>query len=150
MALTTAQLQTWKTDILARAGVDFDLADHGAVAAYYNASAGAGFYWRKSIALAELNTAIDWAAFIGLTALAQNAYMAMTQSGAVDATAANIRSGFAAIFPNAGGTAATLTALTAVAKTVPTRLEALFTVSNICAIERQAVDPSMVALALGA
>jgi hypothetical protein len=145
-----AQLQVWQADILARAGVDFDLADHGEVAAFYNESSGTGFYWRSRVDLEELNTAIDWAAFAGLTAQVQNTYMAMTQGGSIDATSANIRNGFVAVFPDAGGTAATLAALVALASRVPTYLEALFTVSNVCAVEGQRADPALVALALGA
>jgi hypothetical protein len=73
------------------------------------------------IMVRELNTAIDWSAFALLSVAKQNAYMAMTQGGFVDGTAANVRSGFNTVF----GAGVTLDALTAIAQRNATRLEAL-------------------------
>jgi hypothetical protein len=74
----------------------------------------------------------------------QNAYLALIQ-GAIDATNANIRAGFGAIF---GGTS--VTNLTALAQRVPTRFEALFTTAQVSAAFGQSVTVADVAAALGA
>lgn len=124
--MTPAQLTTFKAAIALNAA-SYNQADLGSVATWFNTSSGAGFYWRPSITIAELNTAIVWSEFAALTALLQNTYMAMIQAGVVDATSLNIRNGFSTIF-----SAVSLTNLTAIAKRVPTRLEALFTTANLC------------------
>ena len=126
--MTPAQLSTFKTAILANAA-SYNIADHGSITAWFNTSSGAGFYWRSLIPIAELNTAIVWTEFAALSALLQTTYMAMITAGAVDATSANIRGGFSTVFL---GTS--LTNLTALAKRVPTRLEALFTNANVCSL----------------
>jgi hypothetical protein len=141
--MTPAQIATFKADILAKAGSSFVLADQGAVSAYYN-STGTGFFWRPSVPVGEMNTAIVWSEFVALTSQVQAGYQALTQGGTVDTTSANIRSGFSTIF--AGLT--TLTNLTAIAKKVPTNFEALFTASNICALPGVTVTPALVAQAL--
>jgi hypothetical protein len=143
---TAAQLASLKTAVQGDANLAAarGAGDHGAIAAYYNA-AGSGTIWRPSISVAELNTAIDWAAFAALTALKQATYQAMTQGGFVDATSANVRNGFNAVF----GAGATLTALTNLAQRVPTRFEALFAASQVSAVYGQQVSVSDIALALG-
>lgn len=131
--LNSAQLATFKAAIVADPNIAAELAalDDAAIAAYYNApSSPAVSLWRPNIPVAELNTAVDWSAFAGLTALKQNTYFAMTQPGFVDATAVNIRNGFGTVF----GTSTTLTALTALAQRTATRFEALFTTANVCAL----------------
>lgn len=142
--MTPAQRQALKADVLAKAGASFNVLDHGAVAAYYNASAAVGYYWRPSIGVAELNTAIVWSEFVALPVATQNAYLALTQGGTVDATNANVRSGFASIF----AATVSLTNLVAISKARPTNLQSLFTAANICALPGAALAAGDVALVL--
>lgn len=123
MALTAAQLTSFKTAINADAAIGADVAagNHSNIADYYNANHATRLVWKDKIMVRELNTAIDWTAFALLTAQKQNCYLAMTQGGFVDGTAANVRAGFSSIF----GNGATLTALTALAQRIATRFEAL-------------------------
>jgi hypothetical protein len=143
--MTPSQLSTFKTAITGDANVAAALAagDHGAIAAYYN-GAGAGTIWRPSIAVSELNTAIVWSEFVALTQGQRDAYFALTNGATIDATNANIRAGFSAIF---AGTS--LTNLTALAKRVPTRFEALFATSQVSQVFGQTVSVADVAAALG-
>jgi hypothetical protein len=129
--LTTAQLQTFKTAILGDGNLTAFLSagDMTSIAAYYN-SPGTGFIWLPSITTSLLNDAIVWSEFASLTVAQQNTYMAMIVVGTVDATQANIRTGFSTIF--SGKT--TLSNLTALAQRVPTRFESLFTLSNVCSL----------------
>lgn len=145
MALTPAQLATFKAAINADANLAAARAagDQGAIAAYYN-GAGAGTIWRPSVSAKELNTAIVWSQFIALPVATQNGYFAMLQAGAIDATSANIRTGFASLF-----TGQSLTNLTAIAQRTPTVFEALFTTSQVCTVFGQAVSVADVAAALG-
>lgn len=145
--MTPVQLTSFKNAILADASLAAARAagDHGAIAAYYNAPA-TGFVWRPSISPVELNTAVDWAAFAALTAIKQNAFSAMIAGGTLDATSANIRAGFQAVF----GAGATLTAVTALAQRVPTRFEALFAVSNVTPVFGQVVTVADIVAAMGA
>jgi len=143
--MNAAQLTAFKAAILA----DSSLAaartagDHGAIAAYYQ-GAGSGTVWRPVVTTAELNTAIVWTEFIALSVQVQNAYIALIQAGSVDATSANVRAGFSAIF-----TGTSLANLTAIAKRVPTRFEALFSVANVCSVFGQTVAAADIAAALG-
>ena len=118
--------------------------DHGAISAYYN-GVDTGFYWRSAISIGELNTAIVWSEFLLLTQAQRDAYTALTQAGSVDATSANVRNGFSAVF----GASSSFTNLTAVAKKTPTKLEALFTTANLCALPGASASPALVIEALG-
>lgn len=142
--MTPAQLSTFKAAILADANLVAARAagDMGAMATYYNA-AGTGTIWRPSISVAELNTAIVWSEFIALTQGQRDAYRALI-SGAIDATNANVRAGFAAIFSGQS-----LTNLSALAQRVPTRFEQLFVVSQVTPVFGQTVSVADVAAALG-
>lgn len=146
MALSTAQLATFKSAILGDAALSNarNAGDQGAIAAYYNAP-GAGSIWRPNIGASELNTAIIWSEFTTLTIVVQNAYFALLQAGVIDATNANVRAGFATVF--SGKT--TLTNLTSLAARTPTKFEALFTTSNVCSCFGQTVTVADVAQALG-
>lgn len=146
MAFTTAQLATFKAAILADANLAAAriAGNHGAIAAYYN-GAGTGTIWRPSISATELNTAIVWSEFIALTAVTQNAYLALLQAGAIDATSANVRGGFVSIFP----VGVSRTNLTALAQRVPSVFEALFITAQVCALFGQTVTVADVAAALG-
>lgn len=126
--MTPAQLTALKADIAANQAANQAAGNYGAVADYYNTTSGAGFYWRNNISAQEIAGAIVYAEYAALSVSQQNTYDAMRASGTIDATSANIRSGFSAVFSGV-----TLTNLTALAKKVPTRGEALFTTANICA-----------------
>jgi hypothetical protein len=146
MALTTAQLATFKAAILADANLATHRSNqaHGAIASYYAQNA-AGTIWRPVITVEELNTAIVWSEFVTLTALFQNAYLALISPGYVDATSTNVRAGFSTIF--AGKTS--LSNLTNLAQRTPSRLEALFTTSQVCSLFGYVASVSDVAEALG-
>ena len=146
-SLTTAQLSTFKAAINADANLAAfrSTGDAYQIALYYNQpSSPVVSIWRPQISIKELNAAVVWSAYAALTVANQNAYMAMTQGGYVDATAANIRNGFSSIF----GAGATLTALTALASINSTRLEALFTTSAVTTVFGVRVTDSDVTAAL--
>lgn len=142
--LTTAQLATFKAAILADTNMTVALAalDAATIAAYYN-GAGSGTVWRPSISAAELNTAIVWSQFVALPVATQNGYFALIQGATVDATNANVRTGFGTIF-----TGQSLTNLTALAQRVQTKFEALFTVSQVCPLFGMQVSVTDVGAAL--
>src|SRR3954469_938016 len=121
--MTPAQLTALKAAAQADPNTLQNFADGNdqTVADYYNTTHASRLVWRPQIMVRELNTAIDWSAFALLSVAKQNAYMAMTQGGLVDGTAANVRSGFNTVF----GAGVTLDALTAIAQRNATRLEAL-------------------------
>lgn len=133
MSLTSAQLATLKTAINGDANLTALVASGDAyqIAAYYNQPSNpAVSIWRPQIAVKELNAVIDWTAYAALTVAKQNAYMAMTQGGVVDATALTIRNGFTSIF----GAGTTLTALGTLAARTGSRLEALFSSGNVSTV----------------
>lgn len=144
MALTPAQLATFKADILSNQAANVAAGDHGAIVEFYNAN-GTGNIWRPSIPTRELNNVIDWSAFASLTVARQNTYFAMTQADTVDATKSTIRSGFATIF-SAGST--TTTALSGIAQRTPTRFEQLFVSSSASAVFGYRITTVDVVLAL--
>ena len=132
--LTNTQFDTLKTDILANATAGGALetavaiGNDVAVAAYYNALASPAVkIWLPRVTIDQLNGAVVWTDFVGLTALKQNTYIAMTQAGFVDASDAQVRSGFAAAF---GAASASITAITAMAQRDASRLEALLSTGS--------------------
>lgn len=142
--MTPAQLTALKTAINGDANLAAarTAGDMGTIAAYYNAP-GTGMIWRPAISVGELNTAIVWSEFIALTQGQRDAYFAMIQAS-IDATNANVRSGFASIFSGQS-----LTNLTALAQRTPTRFEALFTTAQVSTAFGQIVLVADVAAALG-
>lgn len=143
--MTPAQQATFRAAILADAALANarTAKDWAAVAAYYNAN-GSGSIWKPSVTVAQMNGVIDWTAFGAMTAVKQNTYVSLTQGGAVDATDANVRAAFSAIFT----TGTTLAALTTLASRVPTRFEALFSANSVTTAYGQTVSANDVALAL--
>jgi hypothetical protein len=149
--LTSAQLATLKAGILADStAAAFPNTAQGNYdcAAYLNAgSSPAVMIWLPSVSVSVINNAIDWTAgangFISLTVSKQNAYFALTQGGVMDATQANIRAGFQAIFP-----AAIVTAIQGVAQRNSTRFEAMFTTASVCSLFGRQVLPNEVNAAL--
>jgi hypothetical protein len=124
MDLTTAQWSTFKTDINTNQAANVAAGNYDAIVAYYNAnSSPAVSIWRPLVSITELNNAIVWSEFAGLTAAKQNCYIAMV-CGPIDATQANIRSGFSTIFSSQGSQ--TLINLNLIAKRTGTRFEVLF------------------------
>lgn len=132
--LTTAQLATLKTDILANAGAGGALetavaiGDDVAVAAWYNDKANPAVkVWLPRVALDVLNSAIVWADFAALSVQKQQTYVAMSQAGFLDASDSQVRTGFGAIF---GAGSASITNITAAVQRDGTRLEILFSTGS--------------------
>src|SRR5574337_2012440 len=124
--LTASQLATLKTDISGQSTLTAAVAakDWPTVAAFYaEASSPAVTIWRADVKPSEIVAAITYTELVALTSPKQFALQVLLQPGVVDATSANVRAAFSAIF----GTSASLTALTALAERTATRLEALFT-----------------------
>lgn len=132
MSLTPAQLSTFKAAILANPTAEpmFTAGNDSGVAAYYNA-ANSGFIWRPDLQPYDVARAVVWADYDALTATKKQTFEALLAIGALDATVAGIRTGFATVF---GNPSASLTALTAAAQKVPTRFESVFTASNVCSL----------------
>jgi hypothetical protein len=141
--MTPAQLTALKADIATNQSANQAAGNHGAIAAYYNTSAGSGFMWRPNISAQEVSNAIVYSEFVALTVSQQNTYGVMVKSGTIDATSANIRSGFSSVF-----TGTTLSNLTALAQKVPTHFEALFNVTNVCPVFGQTVSANDIADAI--
>jgi hypothetical protein len=132
--MTTAQLQTLKTDItVTRASVSFQgqtllqhwNQDHTQIIAdFYNqvAAGPAVSLWKPDVPVEDLAKSILMSEFIALTAVKQNGFAVYQFGTYVDATNANVRNGFNSIF----GTSTSLTNLTAIAKKPGTYLEVLF------------------------
>lgn len=122
MALTPAQAQIFRDAVKADPSVAalYIVRDSQAIADNYNAVT-ATTLWRKSITTAELNNAIVWSEFAGLTTALQNTYLAMINVGTVDATQAGIRAGFGTVF----AATVSLTNLTALAQRFGTRFETI-------------------------
>lgn len=121
--LTTAQLAALKTDIQGQAALTSAVAaqDWVTVANFYN-TATATQLWRPNVGSQEIIGAANWTAFATCTVQQQNTFLAMLLNPTVDATKANIRAGFAAVFT----VAADQNALSAIAQRAATRLEVLF------------------------
>lgn len=143
--MNAAQLTVFKAAILADGNVSAFVSaqNHIAIAAYYN-GAGTGNIWRPDIKVSEINTALVGSEFVALTAIKQNLFLVIA-SAPVDATSANVRANFTAIFTS--GT--TLSNLTALAQRVPTKGEMVFTTSNVCSMYGLIVSANDVAQALG-
>src|SRR5574337_1792037 len=130
--LTPAQLASLKTDISSQSSLTTAVAakDWPTVAAFYNAaSSPAVTVWRADVHPSEIVAAITGTDFTALTQIKATLLQVLLTPDAVDATSANVRADFSAIFPSS----ATLTALTAVAQRTATRLEALFTTAQVSA-----------------
>lgn len=109
MALTTAQLQTIKADIVADptlAAIPNTHDDNQRIADAYNAAAAPDFLvWRTAVREAEYTnqaspqgTTWSWPAFIARSVGEQNGWARMFAPGSVNPSLANVRQGFADIF----------------------------------------------------
>lgn len=141
MRLTTAQIATLKADIAAQPSLVTAVQTHdfASIASFYN-SPGSATVWRSDIAPGEIASAVTMTDFVALTAVKQNGLLLLTQGSAVDASNANVRAAFQAIF----GASTTLTALTAIAQRIGTRLELLFSTpaspSNVSSLYGTVLD----------
>lgn len=137
--LTENQLQILKTDLFTTranqvlSGKTFDIhiaeSNYKILAEFYNSSTNSNI-WKPDLKVTELSKAIVMSAFIALTAIKQNGYFVLTQGEFIDATNANIRTGFTTIF----GAGATLNNLTALAQRFATNFEFLFTTANVSSV----------------
>jgi hypothetical protein len=130
MPLTTAQLTTLKTDILANAGEFGSIPNtsDGAftIAAAYNALASPTFIvWRTDIPTKDVKKSIVWTEYIGRSSGEQNAFTFMLSNGTINGGDPNIRQGIQDIFSGPSG-ATTRANLVALAKRSATRAEKLF------------------------
>jgi hypothetical protein len=122
MSLTTAQNATLKAAMLADANVIAIVGQDQKVADYYNApSSPTVAIWIPNLPRGVILAATNWVAFATKTALLQTTYNTMMLDGFIDATNANFRNGFGAVFSGAD-----LTALSNAAQRTGTRLEVLF------------------------
>jgi len=142
MALTPAQLQILKTDILAdpllaakpaTADGAFDIAT-----AYSVAAAPTFWVWRTSVSQAEIvgTTSVDgttwsWPLFIGRSQGERDGWREMfaDRGGIINPSLVNVRQGLADIFSGAGGLAQR-THLIAIGRRPATRAEKLFAIGT--------------------
>lgn len=149
--LTTAQRATFAAAVLAETNPTFvqarNIGDTVYMSNFYNALAAPQvMLWRPKIEVAELLGAVDWAEFVNAGISNQNAWFALTQGEYIDATQARIRAGFASVF---GGGSTSVSNLAAIAQRPATRLEALFTTNNVCAIFGQLCSSTLISDVLG-
>lgn len=123
--MTPAQLTTLKTaitnDATANAMPNTSDGNFG-LAAYLNTvPASPTALWIPNVSKAALLAATNWVAFKAIVVQTQNVYLALASSDTIDATAANVRAGFGAVFAGAD-----LTALQNIAQRPGTRFEVIF------------------------
>lgn len=142
--MTTAQLQTLKTDITVTHAATvyngntllqlWNAYDLATLAAYYNSIANPQVdLWRPNVTKTELSRCIVASEFGALTVANQNTWFAILQTETLDATIASVRTNFTTIFTSG----ATLTNLTAAAKKTATNFENLFTTGNVSSVYGQ-------------
>jgi hypothetical protein len=126
MALTTAQLQALKAEILADAALNAQPNNSdGAffIAAELNKLASPAFIvWRTNVPTADIKKAVVWTEYIARSQGERDAFVLINSNFIVNAADANVRQGFADIFSGVTG-ATTRANLTALAKRSATRAE---------------------------
>ena len=137
--LTNTQLLTLKADIAADGALSVvGMTSDGdyLIAAAYNSTAIPDFWvWRPDMSVQEMvngnpaGPGVDWSEYQVLSTQFQSAFLALTQSPVIDATQANIRSAFGAIFTTAGSPNSRAN-LIAIARRKATRAEKLFAVGT--------------------
>lgn len=129
MPLTTEQLQTLKTDILADPILNaFPNNSDGAfeIAKAYNLLANPAYIvWKTNVSTAEIRAVLVWSEFDALSVSKQNAFTFLCSNHVVNAALANVRQGISSIFTGPGQ-AGNLAALIDIAKRSATRAEKLF------------------------
>jgi hypothetical protein len=148
MSLTASQFTIFKTAILAETDPTLVAArnshsDQG-IADWYNGDHASQMVWKPAVAVSDVIAAMVGAEFLATSQSQQNLWQTLTSSATVDATNANIRTDFAAIF---GGGSVTVTNLTAIAQRKATRFETLFSVGGICSLFGYRVSATDAALA---
>jgi len=118
--LTPAQNATLKSAMLGDSNVIAIVGQDQKVADYYNAASTTSI-WIPNLTRQTIIANTNWVAFAAKSALLQATFNALLLDGLVDATNANIRNGFGAVF-----TGADLTALSNIAQRLASRFEALF------------------------
>ena len=145
--MTPAQLAALKSDATANFAALVAATDWPSIAAAYNLpSLPAVTIWRADIKPVEVIDAITGTEFIALTPQHQAMLSLLLLPGVVDATSANVRADFSAIFSSGSS----LTALSTIAQRTATRLEALFTTSAISAVYGDTLTAGDVQKAMGA
>lgn len=150
MSFTTAQLQAIKAAINGNAAATTAITagNPGGVAEMLNGAPPSGqvLIWMPDIQVSVLLTAVTWSEFIALTQAQRDAWRALTAPMTVDATNANIRAGFSAVFSAVGSPS--LTALAAVAQRGATWLESLFVTGGVTTVfgAQATVDDVLAAL----
>lgn len=133
--MTPSQLSAIKADILANGDMNTLPANSDgsdAISKLYNSPASPAYpVWRTRISVDEIKTAIIGTEFIALTVAKQNLFLMLLTGGDLDASNANIRGCFSAVF--AAGT--TLTNLTNMAQRPATRLEKLLATGMVLGFE---------------
>lgn len=138
MALANGQLTILKTDITVTKAatvyqgstllVHWQQSHTQIIADFYNQAANPQVdIWRSDVKVTDMAKSVLMSEFIALTAVKQNGMNLYMQGETIDATNANVRNGFASIFP--AGTS--LNNLTALAKKAATYFESLFAVSSV-------------------
>lgn len=137
-SLTTAQLLILKNDFkVTRANtvysgktlkIHLDESNYAKIAEFYNSDfSPATLFWNPEVSVESVIANIVWSDFINLSQGQRDAFMALTQGGYLDATNANIRTGFASIFVNPS---TTFTNLQNLSRRNATNLEKLFETSG--------------------
>jgi hypothetical protein len=117
MALTPAQSLTLKTDINTNptlSGIPNTSDGNFTIAAHYNTEVSPEFYiWKNFVGTMELKKGVIWTEYIGRSAGERDAFRFMTDTGGINPSDANIRTGIQEIFngPQGSGTRAGLTAV---------------------------------------
>ncbi len=133
--LTTAQLATFKADMLANTDPEMtaerDAGSDAGVANWYNKTASPAFtVWRSGVGSSEIMNAVTWSGtggFIGRSQGERDCLALMLSRGSVEPWRTNIRQGFADVFSGAQQAAVdTRTNVTAVCKRSATYIEKLF------------------------
>lgn len=126
MALTTAQLQALKTEILNDPVLTAQPQNSDgafAIAAALNLLAAPAFIvWKTNVSTADVRAALVWSEYDALSVSKQNAFSFLCSNGIVNAALTNVRQGISSIFsgPSQSGN---LAALIAIAKRRATRAE---------------------------
>lgn len=126
MSLSPAQNATLKTDIQAQPSLAaaVTLHDWAAVANFYNAAASPAVnVWRADVKASEIVAAVVPTEWVALTSVQQSWLQWATNAGTLDASSANVRSGFTTLF---GVGTTSRTNLTNIAQRAATVLEKLF------------------------
>jgi hypothetical protein len=138
--LTSAQLQTLKTNILATPEAEslYVNGDLIALANYYNSTASPDYWvWRTKVTRADIYNSVspdattwNWTTYKSQSVTEQNAWTQMFMGDEADFSKKNLRDGVAAIFTGSAPQLAQQTHVLAMGRKKATRLEKLFAVDT--------------------